>query len=92
MKAFIDPTTQVQFVESWTTEKPYKAILGTYENSGRICQVEPDDKIFPISEPYFWVSCADGVTPETFWYDTVNQTINPIINAPYPAPSGVQSV
>jgi hypothetical protein len=92
MQAFIDPTTTVQYIQSWTAEKPYKPIWATYPNSGRVCQVEPDNKTFPIGLPYFWTPCADDVLADQFWYDTVNKVINPVENAPYPANDGVQSI
>ena len=92
MQAFIDPTTQVQYIESWSDTKPYKPTYAVYPNSARVCQVEPDDQIFPISQPYFWTPCANDVLPDLFWYDTANKVINPVENAPYPTQSGTQTV
>jgi hypothetical protein len=92
MKAFIDPTTQVQYISSWTNTKPYKPTYAIYPNSGRVCQVEPDDQVFPIGEPYFWASCADDVVPDVFYYDSTTQQINPVVNAPYPTIDGVQTI
>ena len=44
----------------------------------RVAQVEADDKIFPVAEPeLFWVSCADDVVADQFWYDPSDQLIKP---------------
>jgi len=85
MKALIDPTTSVNYVSAWrTTTTPYEPISATYPNSARVCQVEPNDAIFDVAEPYFWTDCADNVVADQFWYDTVNKVINPVVNAPKP--------
>lgn len=85
MKAFIDPTTTVSYVSSWKAGSPPMPIFIVYPNSARVAQVEPDDKTFPIAEPYFWIDCADNVIADQFYYDTVTKVINPIVNAPMPA-------
>ncbi len=85
MKAFIDPlTSPISYVSSWTSTYPYSPIFSEYPNSWRVAQVEPDDKIFPIAEPYFWADCADNVVADQFYYDSVTQTIKPIVNIPSP--------
>ena len=63
-----------------------KALISTIEprESGyRVAQVEPDDKIFDVSPEMFWVSCADDVVQDQFWYDPSDQIIKPI---PQPEP------
>jgi len=79
MQAFIDPTTNVEIVTGWLPPVPpftkSTPIMTPITNSGRIVQVEPDNQVFPISEPYFWTACADNVTPETYYYDTVTKEI-----------------
>jgi hypothetical protein len=44
----------------------------------RVAQVEPDDKIFPVADTMFWVTCADNVVADQFYYDNVNKTIDAI--------------
>ena len=85
MKAFIDPTTTVNYVSSWKAGNPPTPIYTVYPNSARVAQVEPDDQIFPIAEPYFWTDCADNVVADQFYYDTVTKVISPVVNAPIPA-------
>jgi hypothetical protein len=35
----------------------------------RVAQVEPDDKIFPVANPLFWMDCADNVVADQFYYN-----------------------
>jgi hypothetical protein len=93
MKAFIDPTiTNIAYLQSWTTKKPYSPIYSTYPNSARVCQVEPDDQTFPIAEPFFWTSCPDNCVADQWYYDTADNICKPIVNAPYPGTVGLQEV
>lgn len=86
MKALISPNEQpISYVASWTTTVPYQPIDAQYPNSCRVAQVEPDDQTFPIAEPLFWADCPDNCIADQWYYDTVAQTVNPIVNAPKPA-------
>ena len=86
MKALISPSEAPIFdIASWTTTFPYQPVMEAYLNSCRVAQVEPDDQIFPVANPLFWTDCADNCNPVDTYYDTVAQTINPIVNAPKPA-------
>jgi hypothetical protein len=46
------------------------------ETGYRVAQVE--QKEFEVAEPLFWVSCANDVVADQFWYDPADQTIKPI--------------
>ena len=35
----------------------------------RVAQVEPVDSTFPVAEPLFWVSCADDVVQDQFYWN-----------------------
>jgi hypothetical protein len=35
----------------------------------RVAQVEPDDKIFPVANPLFWIDCGDNVKADQFYYN-----------------------
>jgi hypothetical protein len=83
MKALIDPTTQVQYVSSWTAKAPYKPIFSVYANSARICQTQETE--FPVAEPLFWIDCSDTISADEYYYDLLDQEIKPIVNAPYPS-------
>ena len=39
-------------------------------NGYRIAQVEPDDKIFDVAEPLYWMDCNDDVVADQWYYDT----------------------
>lgn len=52
--------------------------LDSVENGYKIIKVYDDD--FPINDvnvtiPVFWVSCDESVTPQTHYYDPLDQTI-----------------
>jgi len=84
MKALIDINTSVQYISAWTDTTPPKPIYSTYENSARVCQVEPDANVFPVGEPLFWTDCADDVVADRWYYDTANSNIYIVVNAPRP--------
>ena len=90
MKSLIDPNSSVRHIVSWTATKPYKPVFETYPDSARVCQVQETE--FEVAQPLFWVDCADNVVVDQFYYDTANQVINPIIDAPFPTANGVQSI
>ena len=86
MKALISPSeAPISYIDSWSNTTPPYAIYTQYPNSCRVAQVEPDDQIFPVADPMFWTDCANNCNPVDTYYDTVAQTINPIVNAPKPA-------
>jgi hypothetical protein len=83
MQALIDPTAQVQYVSSWTTDTPPQPVFSTYPNSERICEVAAT--AFDVAPPLFWIDCADNIIANQYYYDSVSQTINPIVNVPPPS-------
>ena len=54
------------------------------ETGYRVAQVESQE--FEVAPPLFWVSCADDVVADQFWYDPSDQTIKPIPVPPEPTP------
>ena len=85
MKALISPNeAPISYVSAWTTTIPNQPIVSTYPNSCRVAQVEPDDQTFPVADPLFWTTCSDNCVADKWYYDTANQTINLIVNAPKP--------
>lgn len=90
MKALISPNENpVYYISGWKLnpnksleEGRYSSIFTAYPNSCRVAQVEPDDKIFAVADPLFWVDCPDNCVKDEWWYDTQANTIQPIINTP----------
>ena len=80
--ALIDPTVQVSHIASWTSTKPIQPVVEVYPNSARVAQVE--DSPFEVAPPLFWTPCAEDVIADQFYYDTENQTINPVVDTPMP--------
>ena len=82
--ALIDPTTVVQHISAWTSSTPPQPVWETYPNSARVAEVS--SVTFEVSSPLFWTACDDNVVADEFYYDTANQSINPVVNAPEPEP------
>ena len=80
-KALCDTNTSVQHITSWQNGN---AILETYPNSARICEVT--DTPFEVNPSLIWVDCEDDVVADQYYYDTEAQTINPVENALQPEP------
>jgi hypothetical protein len=79
-KALISPNeSPIKHIVAWVDKK---AIYEDYPNSCRVAEVENNS--FDVAPPLFWVDCADNVVADQFYYDTQTQTINPVVNAPYP--------
>jgi len=55
MKALISPNEKVYLPDGSVGE--------------RVAQVEPDDKIFPVANPLFWMDCADKLVADQFYFD-----------------------
>jgi hypothetical protein len=48
------------------------------KNGYRIAQVEPDDKIFGVAEPLYWLNCSDDVVADFWFYDVTDETIKEV--------------
>jgi len=58
------------------------------ETGCRVAEVEPDDKVFEVAQPLFWVDCADDVVADQFWYDPETKTIKPVSEPEPEQPTG----
>ena len=66
MKALISPNElfDLSWVSSWNGDTPvYSKIL----NCQRVAEVEPDNKIFDVAQPLYWVDCPDNCRADE-WY------------------------
>lgn len=56
-----------------------KALISPLEpvnNGVRIAQVEPDDKIFEVAEPLYWIICPDDCNTDNWYFNTqLNQCV-----------------
>jgi hypothetical protein len=68
-KAIIDPREVVSKIIGYDSKG--NPIFQVIPNSARVAEVA--DAEFPIAEPLFWVSCADDVKADQWYYDTVQQ-------------------
>lgn len=59
------------------------APMTVVETGYRVAEVEPDDKVFEVAQPLFWVDCANEVVADLFWYDPETGSIKPV---PQPEP------
>lgn len=77
-----------------------KALISPNEpvqNGYRIAQVEPNDKIFDVTEPLYWLECNDDVVADQWYYDTNENVIKlvtntNIINGQQPRTTGSQTL
>jgi hypothetical protein len=99
MKALISPSEAPIFhIIAWTSIPPYQPTTIAYPNSCRVAQVEPDDQTFPVGGDLFWTTCPDNCVADQWYYDTVAQTVNIIVNEPkpialdQPATTGTQTI
>ena len=55
MKALISPNEKVYLPDGSIGE--------------RVAEVKPDDQIFTVADPLFWMACADNVVADQFYYN-----------------------
>ena len=73
--------------------KKMQALIHKYEISQtgwRVCQVESET--FPVAENMFWISCADNVVADQFWYDPTDEIIKPNPIQEQPKSEGTQTL
>ncbi len=82
--ALISPNeSPVQYISGWTDDVPHQPIYMPINNSCRVAEVS--DTIFEVSLPLFWTECANDVVADKWYYNTQDNEIYPIPNAPYPS-------
>jgi hypothetical protein len=82
-QALISPNeSPIQYVSGWTQGDPPQPIYTVILNSCRVAEVESQP--FEVAPPLFWTKCEDDVKADEWYYDTENQTIDIIPNAPLP--------
>ena len=79
--ALISPNETVSYISGWTDAKFPQPIYTVISNSERIAEVA--NTTFEVAPPLFWVTCADDVVQDQFYYNSVTTTI---IQIPAPAP------
>jgi len=75
MKALISPLDIVTYVTGWNGSEP---IIEHIPNGQRIAEVLENE--FEVSSPLFWIDCNSSVTATGYYYNTVNNSIEPIVN------------
>jgi hypothetical protein len=93
MKALISPNEffTLSWISSWNEvdgvwQPVYSEILGCQ----RVAEVQPDNKIFPVAEPLYWLDCPNDCKAD-IWYFKDNQVFIKPQNAPNPTPQPVTS-
>ena len=70
MKALVSPleTFDYEWIVSWNlVDDKYVPVKDTISGCVRVAQVEPDESIFDVAEPLFWVSCPENCVADE-WY------------------------
>jgi hypothetical protein len=80
MKALISPNELFtwNWITSWTWDSTPTLINSSVKgwvpntdsilNCQRVVQVEPDNKIFPVASPLYWVDCPDNCVADWWYY------------------------
>jgi hypothetical protein len=71
MKALIAPNESFNFswVSSWQKEGDiWIPLITEISNCHRVAQVEPDDKVFEVALPLYWISCPSNCVSDTFFF------------------------
>jgi hypothetical protein len=88
--ALISPNESVSYISGWTDSPKPQPIYTTIPNAERVAEVA--STTFEVAPPLFWVTCADDVVQDQYYYDSVSTTIIQIPpTPPYPEltqPSG----
>ena len=99
MKALISPNEVFNYswISSWNSvgdiwQPVYSEIL-SYQ---RVAQVEPDNKIFQVAQPLYWINCPDNCQAD-LWYFKDGQVFikpqdEPAPELPQPVSQGTQTL
>lgn len=88
MKALISPKEiqDITYVSEWVEVAGiWEPVELTIENCQRVAEVEPDDEIFEVASPLFWMGCPDDCTADEWYYKDSQVHKNPV-DAPEPEP------
>jgi hypothetical protein len=81
MKALISPNENftLTWVTSWKQENNQWVPNTTesIENCQRVAEVEPDNKVFEIAQPLYWVDCPDNCVADQWYYKDGQVQIKP---------------
>lgn len=70
MKALISPNESFTWtwISSWEVEGvKFTPVYSQLAGCHRVAQVEPDNKVFDVSLPLYWVDCPDNCVVDE-WY------------------------
>jgi len=83
MNALISPNEKARYISSWNTSE--KSPIPIFTKIGqRVAEVSATP--FEVAPPLFWVSCADTVVADKFYYDPSTSSIIALPeNAPIPS-------
>jgi len=42
------------------------------ETGYRVAEVEPDEKVFDVAQPLFWVDCPADIEADKYWFNPEN--------------------
>lgn len=90
MKALISPNEvfNYSYISSWVQDSQTEVWSPVYSEIlayQRVAQVEPDNKIFQVAEPLYWLDCPDDCKAD-LWYFKDGQVLVKPQDAPDPNP------
>jgi len=78
--ALISPNESISYISGWTEGTDPQPIYTTIPNAERVAEVA--DTTFEVAPPLFWVTCADDVVANEYYYDSSTATIGEIPPTP----------
>jgi hypothetical protein len=86
MNALVSPNEAVQ-TYTWVSDGKggWVTQWADIPNAERIAEVSATP--FEVAPPLFWVSCADNVVADQWYYDSATQQCVQIVYPPKPAPT-----
>jgi hypothetical protein len=101
MKALISPNEVFNYswISSWVQDpqtQKWNPVYSEILSYQRVAQVEPDNKIFQVAEPLYWLDCPDDCKVD-LWYFKDGQVFikpqdEPAPELPQPVSQGTQTL
>lgn len=80
MKALIAPNESFthRWISSWTqVNGKFVPIYSEITNCARVAETEPDNKIFEVAQPLYWVDCPEDCKADEWYYKDGQVQVKP---------------
>jgi hypothetical protein len=82
MKALISPNELFTWtwISSWIKQEgseSWQPVRSEIINCQRVAQVEPDNNVFPVAQPLYWIDCSDNCVADLWYYKDGQVQVKP---------------